>query len=75
MQLHKRLLERGIAIDIMVNDVGHELQGPFVDGPLDTALAMVQLDIASLTAVTRFLRKTEAYAGVKFLLVASLLAC
>jgi uncharacterized protein len=58
IQLHKRLLERGIAIDIMVNDVGHELHGPFLEGPLDTALAMVQLDIASLTAVTQFLGKT-----------------
>jgi uncharacterized protein len=58
IQLHQRLLERGIAIDIMVNDVGHELQGPFLDGPMETALAMVQLDIASLTAVTQFLRET-----------------
>jgi hypothetical protein len=40
----------------MVNDVGHELQGPFVGGPMDTALAMVQLDIASLNAVIQFLR-------------------
>jgi uncharacterized protein len=57
IQLHIRLGERGIAIDIMVNDTGHELQGPFLDGPFDAALAMVQLDIASLTAVVQFLRK------------------
>src|SRR5438046_4919851 len=52
IQLHQRLRERGIAIEILINDAGHGLQGPFLDGQLDTALAMVQLDIASLTAVT-----------------------
>jgi short-subunit dehydrogenase len=56
IRLHERLLERGIAIDIMVNDVGHELRGPFLDGPLDTALTMVRLDVASLIAVAQFLR-------------------
>jgi uncharacterized protein len=58
IQLHERLGARGISIDIMVNDVGHELRGPFREGPLDTALTMVQLDIASLIAVARFLRET-----------------
>jgi len=58
IQLHQRLRERGISIDIMVNNAGHVLQGPFLDGPLDAALTMVQLDIASLAAVTEFLRKT-----------------
>src|ERR1043166_5950397 len=52
IQLHQRLRERGIAIDILINNAGHGLQGPFLDGQLDAALAMVQLDIASLTAVT-----------------------
>jgi short-subunit dehydrogenase len=58
IQLHQRLRERGISIDIMANNAGHELKGPFLDGPLDVALAMVQLDIASLAAVTQFLRDT-----------------
>ena len=58
IQLHERLIARGMSIDIMVNNAGHELRGPFLNGPLDTALAMVQLDIASLAAVTRFLRET-----------------
>jgi short-subunit dehydrogenase len=58
IQLHERLRERGISLDMMVNDAGHELHGPFLDGTLETALAMVRLDIASLIAVTQFLRKT-----------------
>jgi short-subunit dehydrogenase len=58
IQLHERLGERGISIDIMVNNAGHEVQGPFLEGPLDAALAMVQLDIASVIAVAQFLRET-----------------
>jgi hypothetical protein len=58
IQLHERLRERGISIDIMVNNAGQELPGPFLNGPLNAAVKMVQLDIASLTAVTQFLHKT-----------------
>ena len=52
IQLHRRLREQGIAIDILINNAGHGLQGSFVASQLDAALAMVQLDVASLTAVT-----------------------
>lgn len=74
-QLHRRLRERGIAIDILINNAGHGLQGPFVDSQLDAALAMVQLDVASLTAVTHvFAQDMRARGRGKILLVASLLA-
>ena len=63
IQLHQRLRERGIAIDILINNAGHGLQGPFLEAQLDAALRMVQLDVASLT------RRRG-----KILLVASLLA-
>ena len=76
MQLHQRLLERGIAIDILINNAGHGLQGQFLDVPLDAALAMVQLDVASLTAVTHvFAQDMRKRGHGKILLVASLLAC
>ena len=75
IELHRGLHERGMAIDILINNAGHGLQGPFVDGPLDATLAMVQLDIASLTAVTHvFAQDMRARRRGKILLVASLLA-
>jgi hypothetical protein len=75
IQLHQRLRERGIAIDILVNNAGHGQQGPFLDRPLDAALSMVQLDIASLTAITRvFAQDMRTRGRGKILLVASLLA-
>jgi short-subunit dehydrogenase len=75
MQLHQRLLERDITIDILINNAGHGLQGPFLDAQLGAALAMVQLDVASLTAVTHvFAQDMRKRGRGKILLVASLLA-
>ena len=75
IRLQERLRERGIAIDILINNAGHGLQGPFADAPLDAVLAMVQLDVASLTAVTHvFAQDMRKRRRGKILLVASLLA-
>lgn len=75
VRLHTRLRDQGVAIDILINNAGHGLQGPFADTPLDAALAMVQLDIASLTAVTHvFAQDMRKRGRGKILLVASLLA-
>lgn len=75
VELHRRLRERGIAIDILINNAGHGLQGPFIDSKLDASLAMVQLDIASLTAVTHlFAQDMRARKRGKILLVASMLS-
>ena len=74
-QLHARLRDQGIAVEILINNAGHGLQGPFLDSPLDAAMAMVQLDIASLTAMTRLFGQDMRQRGHgKILLVASLLA-
>jgi len=75
IQLHQRLRNRGIAIDILINNAGHGLQGPFVDGKLDAALAILQLDVVSLTAVTHvFAQDMRTRRRGQILLVASLLA-
>jgi len=74
-QLHRRLHEQNVAIDILINNAGHGLQGPFVDSPLEATLAMVQLDVASLTAITHvFAQDMRARRRGRILLVASLLA-
>jgi hypothetical protein len=75
IQLHQRLRERGIAIDTLINNAGHGLQGTFVDGTLDAALAMLQLDVVSLTAVTHlFAQDMRTRGRGEILLVASMLA-
>ena len=75
IQLHQRLIERDIAIDILINNAGHGLQAPFLEAQLDAALAMVQLDVTSLTAVTHvFAQDMRTRGRGKILLVASLLA-
>src|SRR5436189_4219563 len=35
VQLHQRLREQDLAIDILINNAGHGLQGPFIDSKLD----------------------------------------
>jgi hypothetical protein len=75
IELHQRLRERGIGIDILINNAGHGLQGPFAEQKLDTTLAMLQLDVVSLTAVTHiFAQDMRTRGGGEILLVASLLA-
>lgn len=74
-RLHERLRDRGIEIDILINNAGHGLQGPFAEASLEATLSMVQLDIASLTAITHvFSQGMRARRRGKILLVASLLA-
>ncbi len=74
-QIHGRLRERGIEIDILINNAGHGLQGSFLETELNAAMAMVQLDIASLTAVTHlFAQDMRQRRRGKILLVASVLA-
>ncbi|MGV8927096.1 MAG: SDR family NAD(P)-dependent oxidoreductase [Ewingella sp.] len=74
-ELHQRLTAQGVAVDVLINNAGHGLQGPFLDNQVDSILSMIQLDITSLTVMTRLfgedMRKRKRG---KILQVASILA-
>ena len=50
--LHERLEAAGIRVDVLVNNAGVGMQGRFGELPLDRQLAMIQLNVTSLTALT-----------------------
>jgi uncharacterized protein len=54
-QLYDRLQQQRIEVDVLVNNAGSGLQGKFADLPLDRQVAMIQLNVTSLTALTRLL--------------------
>jgi hypothetical protein len=51
--LHRRLETEKVTIDVLVNNAGFGLQGRFDTLPLDRQLGMIQVNVASLTALTR----------------------
>ena len=53
--LYDRLQNERIDVDVLVNNAGSGLQGAFSELPLDRQLAMIQLNVTSLTALTRLL--------------------
>jgi short-subunit dehydrogenase len=53
--LHAKLEQEGLVIDVLVNNAGFGMQGPFDQIPLERQLAMIQLNVTSLTALTRLL--------------------
>ena len=54
-EIARELSARGIAVDVLVNDAGFGLLGPFAGAPLDRVLAMIQVNITALTHLTRVL--------------------
>lgn len=50
--LKEKLDRQGIAIDLLINNAGYGLFGPFLERPLAQTLDMIQLDIATLTEFT-----------------------
>lgn len=71
--LQTRMDERGIAPDILINNAGFGLSGPFLEHDPERLQAMLQLDIVSLTELTYLLgQRMLARGDGRILLVASL---
>lgn len=51
--LHRRIEAVGTRVDVVVNNAGVGMQGRFDQLPLDRQLAMIELNVVSLTALTR----------------------
>lgn len=73
--LHRRLKAQNIHVETLINNAGYGLQGRFLDHSLTDSLNIINLDIASLTAVTRLFADDMKKAGKgRILMVASLLS-
>ncbi len=71
--LKARLDARGIGVDILVNNAGYGVYGDFLDQPLQKTLAMCQLNMLSLTALTHLFGEDMRRRGKgQILLIASI---
>ncbi|QNM95409.1 SDR family NAD(P)-dependent oxidoreductase [Chitinimonas koreensis] len=72
-ELKQRLDARGIAVDVLINNAGFGVYGPFLDQPLEKTLEMLQLNMLSLTELTHaFAGDMARRGGGHVLLVASI---
>jgi uncharacterized protein len=73
-QIYVAIRERGIVIDVLVNDAGQGQYGKFVDYELKRDFDLIQLNITSLVALTKlFLKDMLARNEGKILQVSSIL--
>ncbi len=54
-QLVEQLRRDGIRVDVVVNNAGFGLQGKFAELPFDQQIEMIQLNVVTLTELTRLL--------------------
>lgn len=54
-ELHEKVVGAGVAVDVLVNNAGFGMQGPFASLPLERQMQMIQLNVTALTALTRLL--------------------
>ncbi|MBE9640472.1 SDR family NAD(P)-dependent oxidoreductase [Salipiger mangrovisoli] len=73
--LHCRLIRRGIAVDVLVNNAGFGMHGDFVSQCVDATAEMLRVNVHSLTVLTRLFGSDMAHRGSgAVLLVGSLTA-
>jgi short-subunit dehydrogenase len=54
-ELHNTLHQTGVVVDVLVNNAGFGMQGPFATLPHERQMQMIHLNIAALTALTHLL--------------------
>jgi short-subunit dehydrogenase len=59
----EQLDARGIAIDVLVNNAGYGVYGPFLQTSLEAELGMIQVNIVALTELTKRLAPAMAARG------------
>ena len=52
-ELFRELQQQGVTVDVLINDAGFAMQGPFVENELTTLLDMLQVNMITLTHLTR----------------------
>jgi hypothetical protein len=52
-ELFDELYRRNITVDVLINDAGFAMQGPFVEDDVSALLDMLQVNIVALTHLTR----------------------
>lgn len=62
-EVYEEVKNKGITIDVLVNDAGQGQFGKFVDNNLKDELDIIQLNISSLVALTKYYIKDMAQRG------------
>jgi short-subunit dehydrogenase len=71
-EIYETLKAQGISIEVLVNNAGYALYGPFAETDLASELDMIQLNVNTLTALTKlFLHDMLARKAGKILNLAS----
>jgi uncharacterized protein len=52
-QMFAEIVRRGLLVDLLINNAGFGLYGPFADSDAMASLGMVEVNIAALTSLTR----------------------
>ncbi|MBC8043507.1 MAG: SDR family oxidoreductase [Rhizobacter sp.] len=71
-ELHREILEKGITVNVLVNDAGFGEYGLFIETDLQRELAVIQLNVITLVHLTKlFLREMIARGEGRILQLAS----
>jgi hypothetical protein len=61
--LHERMCAEGVAVDVLVNNAGFGLHGPFLEIPWERERQMLELDVMTLVHLTKLFAADMARRG------------